>query len=432
MKKIEIFEQATIVGNYDVVVCGGGPAGFIAAIAAARGGASVAIVEQYGFLGGMATAGLVAPISRFNLKGRRMIGGIPWEFIERLKEMGGAIVENPPGNISFMPEKYKLIAQRLVLEAGVDLYFHCYLTGCLKKDNEITHIIFHTKEGMQSITGRYFIDCTGDADLAWYADVPMQPKSNPLQPASLCFCLGGVDTAKLPLAHHNLDTTNMHDVSIQNVLNELREKEGIPLFGGPWYSSMIEEGYLAVNMTRFSGDMTKVTDMTNAECTLHEDVFRMVELLKGHVDAFKNAFLVTTAPQVGIRETRRIKGAYILTGQDYVEGRRFPDAISRGCHPIDIHHADNTRQNVTFLEKSPYIPYRTLYVPAYPNLLVPGRCFSADETASASVRVQASVMGLGQAAGTSAALCVKDNCSVDDVNVESLREKLISMGAILD
>ena len=123
-------KEVPVVGSYDVVVCGGGPAGLIAAIAAARGGARTALVERYGFLGGMATAGLVAPISVFNYNGRRIVGGIPWEFVERLSEIGGAEEEKPLGNITFSPEKYKLVAQRMLLEAGVTLYFHSYLTGC--------------------------------------------------------------------------------------------------------------------------------------------------------------------------------------------------------------------------------------------------------------------------------------------------------------
>ena len=117
-------KEVPVVGSYDVVVCGGGPAGLIAAIAAARGGARTALVERYGFLGGMATAGLVAPISVFNYNGRRIVGGIPWEFVERLSEIGGAEEEKPLGNITFSPEKYKLVAQRMLLEAGVTLYFH--------------------------------------------------------------------------------------------------------------------------------------------------------------------------------------------------------------------------------------------------------------------------------------------------------------------
>lgn len=434
MKNVQLSLNAPIVAEYDVVVCGGGPAGFIAAIAAARGGASVALIEQYGFLGGTATAGLVAPISRFNFGGRRVIGGIPWEFVERLKEIGSAMEENPPGNITYMPEKYKLTAQRMVLEAGVELYLHSYLVGCVCDGGKISHVVLHTKKGAQAIGAKYFIDCTGDADLAYMANVPMQPanKSGKLQPASLCFCIGGVDTAKMPLAHHNLDTENLHDLALQAALHELEKTEDVPLFGGPWYCSVMEEGYLIVNMTRISADMTDNKEATRAECVLHEDVNRLVELLRRHVPEYKNAFLISTATQVGVRETRRILGAHTLTGEEYLNGVDFPDAVSRGCHPIDIHHGGDTGQRCSFLKCAAYIPYRTLYSPGFDNLLVAGRCFSADEVSSASVRVQASVMGLGQAAGVSAAMCAKNGGSVADVDTDALRARLVELGAVLD
>lgn len=432
MEKVSLSVQAPVVAEYDVVVCGGGPSGFIAAIAAARGGAKVALVEQYGFLGGMATAGMVMPISRFNFGGRRVIGGIPWEFVERLKAMDGALEENPPGNISFVPEKYKLVAQRMVLEAGVTLYLHSYLTGCVCENGKVSHVVLHTKRGAQAIGAKYFIDCTGDADLAYMAEVPMQPASERLQPNSLCFCIGGVDTTKFPLAHHNLDTENLHDLDLQKTLHDLEKTEDVPLFGGPWYCSIVEEGYLVVNMTRAQADMTDNVQATQAECTLREDVYKLVELLRKYVPTFKDAFLISTATQVGVRETRRIKGVHTLTGEEYLEGVDFPDAISRGCHPIDIHHPGDTGQHCQFLKKAAYIPYRSLIAPDFPNLLVAGRCFSADAVSSASVRVQASVMGLGQAAGVSAAMCVAADCSVADVDTQKLREKLVEMGAVLD
>lgn len=438
---MEIIKQERnipVVGNYDVVVCGGGPGGIMAALAAARGGAKTCLIERYGFLGGMATAGLVAPISVFNYNGHRIIDGLPWEFIERLTEIGGAREEKPLGNITFSPEKYKLIAQRMLKEAGVDIFFHSYITGTRtteEKDSKtkIEYVIIDNKNGAEAIGGKYFIDATGDSDLAWMAEVPMQPIKGELQPASLIFMLSGVDTDALPMIRHSQQGVNYHDLAIRDIFTKLREEgtEDVPMFGGPWYCGILADGIVLVNMTRHFADMTDNRVAGEIECLLREDAHKYTELLRKYIPAFKNAELIATAPMTGIRETRRILGAHTLTGEEYLEAMNFPDSVARGCHPVDIHSANSTNQRCQFMKDAGYVPYRSLYAPSYPNLLVAGRNFSADEVASASIRVQASVMGLGQAAGTAAAMASKTGICVDKVNTEELRKRLIEIGANL-
>jgi len=432
MEVITQTKDIPVVSEYDIVVCGGGPAGFIAATAAARGGARTALIERYGFLGGMATAGLVAPISVFNYNGRRVIDGLPWEFVERMIEVGGAREEKPLGNITFSPEKYKLIAQRMVLEAGVSLYFHSYLTGCKKEGNKITHVIIENKNRTEAIAGKLFIDCTGDADLSLLADVPMQPVEKTLQPASLIFMMGGVDTDALPKIRHSEQGVNYHDLDMREILVEVAKTRELPVFGGPWYCGTLAKGVVLINMTRAHANMANNREATNAECMLREHVHLFADILIEHVPAFRNAYLLNTATQTGVRETRRIKGAYTLTGEEYINATNFPDAISRGCHPVDIHASATTAQRIEFLKNAGFIPYRSLFSPDFPNLLVAGRSFSADGVASASVRVQASVMGLGQAAGAAAALCIESGVNVANVDITALRNRLVAYGANLE
>ncbi len=429
MALLSIQKEAPVAGAYDLVVCGGGPSGFIAAIAAARRGAKVALIERYGFLGGMATAGLVAPISQFCYNGERVVGGIPWEFVSRLEEMGGATIEYPLGSVCFEPEAYKLLAQRMVLEAGVDLYLHALMTDCRMEANRVTHAVFEGKGGAQALSGRYFIDSTGDGDLALLAGVPMQAFSAPSQPASLCFCLGGVDAAAIPNTRHERQGVNYHIEALRDALLPLLKAGKLPNFGGPWMCWMLSKDSVLVNMTRAEGDMVDQRDRTRLECQLREDAVKLVAALRENFEAFKDARIRYTATQVGVRETRHIRGAHVLTGAEYLAGVHFPDSVGRGAHPIDIHSSDSGSQRCEFLKEAAYIPYRSLIAEDFPNLLVPGRCFSADREASASARVQAPMMGLGQAAGIAAAQCAAQNRSVQDVDIDALRQALIALGA---
>lgn len=433
MEQITQIRQVPVTGSYDVVVCGGGPAGWVAAVAAARSGAKTAMVEQAGYPGGMATAGLVLPISVFTYNGQLVCGGIPWEFVKRMEQEGGAQIEAPLGNVAHDPEIYKITAQRMLLESGAELHLHCTITGCRQESGHLTHIIMDTRSGPCALEAKYVIDATGDGALCAAMGVPMlEAHTYPMQPASLIFCLGGVDTDRVPQAHHNLQGVNMHHLPIQTKLRQMAQQGlDVPQFGGPWFCHIMRKGYVLVNATRTSADMTNHLEATAAECRLREDVFRLTELIRASDPAFRDCYLAYTASVTGTRETRHIHGAHVLTGEEYLNMVQFEDSVARSCHPIDIHSSTGSQQRITFLPEAAYIPYRSLIVPGYDNLIVPSRCLSADQTASASIRVQAPIMCLGQAAGVAAAMCAANGGSVHDVDISALQRTLRSWGAAI-
>jgi len=421
MNTIEVKKSMPVIGHYQVTVCGGGPAGFIAAIAAARCGASVALIERYGFLGGMATAGMVAPISEFMHEGELISTGIPYEFVNRIE---GGIMCPPRGNFVFHPEEYKIAAQRMVLEAGVDLYLHAYVTDIRMEAGNISHVIFESKSGTQAIQTDYVIDATGDGDIAYKAGVPMQNYHTPLQPATLYFALKNVDTSGFKGYYPGEKHSSVP--AIRELLSSLCPDA--PQMGGPWLFAGMGDGTVVVNMSRTALDWLDERAASAAECTLREDVKKLVRLLRTHVPAFKNAELIACAPQIGIRETRHIKGCHIFSGEEYLNGTRFHDSIARCSHPIDIHSTTDNSQKIVPIQQPAYIPYRSIIADGFENLLVPSRCFSADREAFAAARVQVSVMGMGQAAGVAAAQCAKAEATVQHADTEQLRNTLIRWG----
>jgi Dehydrogenases (flavoproteins) len=425
--------------HVDVVVCGGGPAGLMAATAAARMGAKTLLVERHGFLGGMATAAMVGPMSKFNLGGKRIVGGLPEEFLQNLHALGGAIIDLPSGNIPYDPELYKLAAQRLALAAGVDVLLHAYVAGAQWEENRpgrLSHVLLETKSGRQAVAARMIIDATGTGDLISRTRLPCEMRNQrsggELQPMTLYFRLGGVDTSGLTLLMAQ-DGTKYASPELRAVLNEEVAAGRLRNFGGPWavHGSTLRAGEVSINATRFSGNAADARDITRAELTLREEVHVIVEAFRRAAPAFRNCYLIDTAPQVGIRETRSIRGLYTMTLDDVLTPRSFPDTVAKGGHPVDIHRASDSRQHAQFITEPYDIPYRTLVPEGSENVLVAGGLVSATREAFGSIRVQAQCMALGQAAGTAAALCLEQGRNVGELDGAELRQRLAAAGAIV-
>ena len=322
-------KKVPVIGHYDVLISGGGPAGFVAAIAAARSGAKTALVEKCGYLGGAATASLVNPISTFKKNGVRVVSGIPWEFVQRLKEIGGAIDDYENGNVPFDGEKYKLIAQRMVLEAGVDLYLHSTVTDVIFSKKRLSRVLIANKSGLCALDTSFAVDCTGDGDLWSFCGLPFQslPEGETYQPASLGFRIGGAKLDQVTGIYPRTPGAKFQMYSVREIFESLIGKERIPNFGGPWFCTVLldEGGILSVNITRKEADGTDLYDVTQSECSLREDAFRLFALLKQYVPAFSDSYLIYSAPQVGYRETRRILGDHVLTAEEYASSVSFKD-----------------------------------------------------------------------------------------------------------
>lgn len=420
-----------VLEQYDVVVCGGGCAGFVAAISAARNGAKTALIEQYGFLGGTATAGMVMPVAEFRKSGKPMIEGIPWEFMKKLIDAGKAVDDPSLDHILADQEYYKLAAQQMALEAGVTLYLHSYITGIEMNGKNISHIYLVNKSGNSALEAKTVIDCTGDADIAYEAGVPMQDDNDTLQPMTLWLKLGGVDTMYLE-AEAKANTSKRKQIwRIHEKLIELRKEREVPQFGGPWVFSTFHDGIVNLNITRVAANSADADDFTRAELTLRRDAYTLVDLLKEYFSEFRNSYILQTATQASARESRRIKGVFTVPVEDLLESKHYEDSIAMGGHCIDVHRSESSEQDVQFLTEAYYIPYRCMITNEVDNLLVAGRCVSASKEAQATMRVQGPCMAEGQAAGCAAAMCAANNVSVMDINVKLLRERLKDQGVIL-
>jgi hypothetical protein len=442
---------------YDVLVIGGGNAGCAAALAAARHGARTLLIERYGFLGGTATAAMVGPWMTFHSGSERIVGGIAQEIVERLVRRGAS-----PGHITdssdyvptitpFDPEIHKALLFEMMREAEVDLLLHAWFLGTHVDDDRVIGASVATVGGGRSYRGTVVIDATADAYVATSAGVPTQKgdERGRVQPASLMFRLSHVDLAKTAtylrmhadqmrtsLKAHERTAPALTAVAGLYELWAQAQRDGIVDVPRELVSFFISPypDEVTVNMTRVTDiDPLDPVDLTRAEVEARLQVMQLLQFFRERVPGFENARIPATGTQIGIRESRRIEGRYTLTADDVLEARTFPDAVARSAYPIDIHNPSG--RGTTTRRPPPgssyEIPYRCLVPINREQLLVAGRCISTTHEALASTRLTPTVMTLGQAAGTAAALAAERGVFAGSVDAAQLRQMLIADGVDL-
>ena len=425
MKNARVLEPRQLEQCYDVLVAGGGLAGVMAAVAAAREGKQVLLIEQYGCLGGMATAGLVFPFMRDCSIGtnRRVNAGLYLSMLEELYRLGGS---DSPHSRSYREEFLKIVLDRMLTRAGVKVLFHARLCEAEMTDGSVRSVTVATVSGQIRLRARVFVDATGNGDLCAFAGLPYRlgrEEDGLCQPMTLCFRFGNVDMERF-------------DPHLANVkYKELREqgrirnpRENVLYFRYP------ADRILHMNTTRANvKDPTDVEEVSSAEMLLREQMLEMYLFMRENVPGMEHCELISSAVEAGIRESRRIVGLSQLTTEDVTGVRKLEDSIARGAYGIDIHNPAGTGTNVQHLPPDEYytVPYGALVPVRSHNVIVAGRCLSSTHEALSAVRIMPITSCIGEAAGIAAAMAVAGDTDFADVPVPRLREKIVSYGGLV-
>lgn len=444
--------------KFDVVVCGGGPAGTMAAVSAARNGARTLVIERHGFAGGSSTAAVVHPwLSFHNSKGEQVLAGLGQELVDRLTAIGGAIghLRDSIGFCysltPFDPDLTKQVMLRMLVESGAELLLHSFITDVHVTNGVVEAVQVVNKSGTQRVPGDVFIDATGDADIVARSGLPMQEHRRDgkliTQPMTMNFRLSGVDWE--PVRRYMLE--NPGEFHHETLFYDIRA--GAPVTGVSGYFTKWREANEKLGVPRdrllfFSGvrpdecyintsrvvqlDGADAFDLTAGEIEGRRQVTLIADFMKGHIDGFQDSYISLIPTQIGVRETRRIIGDYIIDQDDVINGARFDDAIARSAYPVDIHSPSGAGLVTSEAPEDYYeIPFRCQLPVGLENVIVAGRCISATHEGHASTRLTPTCFAMGQAAGLAGALCAARGVRPREIAAGDLRDGLREQGAIL-
>jgi hypothetical protein len=426
-RKFTFHEQSTsikevndiqIVDSYDVIVCGGGPAGIAAAIGAARNGAKTCLIELYGCLGGIWTTGLISSIIDYRNK-----TGIMAEIVDHLKRSDAQQINAS----NYDAEAMKLILEQMCSEAGVHIRLYTSVVAAVKKDKRLVSIITESNSGREAWNAHCFIDSTGNGDLAARANCTFEvgnPTNGKTQPMSLMGIICGVYLSDV--ADNFSYDGSIHAAQHRENLRKEIEKSGFsPSYSIPTLFAIRPD--LMALMANHEYGVSAMNAQQLSDATIHAraEVNKIVDGLRSLGGVWKNMRLVATGSQIGIREGRRIKGHYYLTKEDLVNGAKFDDAVCMVTSVADIHSQDHDKKAYTKLEVKAYeIPLRSLIAKDVDGLMMAGRCISGDFFAHASYRMTGSAVAMGEATGIVAAVSAKKKCLPSEIRWSEIADLL--------
>jgi FAD dependent oxidoreductase len=427
-----------VLGEYEVVVIGGGPAGITAAAAAARAGRSTILIERYGYLGGAGTAGGLSTFCGLhaNVHGehRQVIHGLADDILVSLRELDGLSEPHLSLGSQIMAQAfdisaYKIAADDLVTGAGATLLYHALVTGVgMAETGRIDAVFVESKSGRHAVRGQVFIDCSGDGDVAAWSGVPHEKTEDLLFP-SLMFRISGVDPVKAGEAWKTVARL-MDEAEAAGTRHFPRKRPIVRPQRHPaeWRANMTQ----LANPDGSPVDGTDVWQLTHGELTGRRQVKDAFDFIKGAAPGFEDSYIVDIAPQIGIRETRRIIGEYQLSESDVLDCSTFPDSIGVNGWPVEAHVKGDVE--IRF-HRGPegvnQLPFRMTIPRAVDNLFVAGRCASMTHGGQSAARVSGPCFAMGQAAGTAADLALKAGVPCRDVDYGHLRDRLLAGGAYL-